>query len=171
MDYLARKISRAKWEPVGDDVKVTPASVSADAIGASLRTIGNRLSVWECDNEPDDVAEVVLALACPPGVRRLDDLVVETMDVVLIPKQELNAAGFRFEFTDGDTSVDDLRGRHIDVEIPNLAKLSDFALLVAAAYRDPQRGLYRRFTAAQVRRTVDAAAAAGRIRLVPGVES
>lgn len=166
MEYVARKISRAKWEPVGvSSAGVDAASISADAIGASLRTSGNQLSVWECDNDPDDVAEVALALACPKGVRDMYDLLVETMDVVLLSKQELQAAGFRLVYSDGDTSVDDLRKRHIDIEIPNLAKLCDFALMIARSYRDPERRLYRRFTAAQLRKIVDAAALVGRIRL------
>jgi len=61
LNFLARKISRAKWEPAP---YTGPEGIRADAItGSCLRTSNDTLSLWQCSQDVEDVSEVVLALA------------------------------------------------------------------------------------------------------------
>lgn len=125
MEYVARKISRAKWELKS---YMESDDIGADAVTGCLRTSNNTLSVWQCSLEETDVAEVVLALATP--MERIDKI-----DVVLIHKNDLDEDGCILEATLGNTLVDDLRARHMDIININLTKLCSLARRIATKVR------------------------------------
>ena len=82
--FLARKISRAKWDPKDD---LADGEIAADAVTADLRTNGNRLSLWRCgDGTPEEIDDVVLAL-----IASYDR--VGVCDVAWIAEEELTAVG------------------------------------------------------------------------------
>lgn len=151
--YLARKISRAKWQ-----IKpfMTQREISADAITGCLRTFGNKLSTWRCGPETQDVKEVVLALAA--AMERL-----ETFDVVLLARTDLVHDGFRLEESEGETHVKDLRGRHVDIAQLTSTKLCRLGEHVATKVR-ANSDCYR-FTRAQVKKIVCEAIENGRASL------
>lgn len=111
MDFIARKISRPKWERF---------PIRADAITGCLRTRGDTLSFWKCNE--NDVSEVVLALAS-----NMDCLA--TFDIVLLLESELRKDGFFLQETPGQIPIKDSRlmERHVDVmdlELDSLGLLS-----------------------------------------------
>ncbi|TVR63975.1 MAG: hypothetical protein EA420_06150 [Candidatus Competibacteraceae bacterium] len=84
MAYLARKITRPKWE---SREGFAAGEIPADAVTADLRTTGNTLSFWTCEPPPDDgIRAVVLALAT--GADRLD-----RMDLVWVEEEAFRANG------------------------------------------------------------------------------
>jgi len=103
--YLARKITRSKWDPK----PYTGEGVRADAITSCLRTQEDSLSFWRCNHDPLDVKEVILALALGEKRDRLDKI-----EIVLLEQKRLISDGFVFKPTDGDTLVSDLRARHLE---------------------------------------------------------
>ena len=106
MAYLARKISRAKWDR-GDGMAAS--AIPADAVTADLRTAGNKLSMWRCNTESAaDINDVILALAA--RFQR-----VGKCDVVWVDEDALLADGQVCEESPGETAVADLVDRHVDV--------------------------------------------------------
>lgn len=102
--YVARKISRAKWQTTGSGGE--PRGAPADAVTACLRTGQNRLSLWRFTDPMQDLGEVALAMAA--NAER-----AETFDLVWLSAETLSL--YEQEETEGKTAVKDLRDRHIDV--------------------------------------------------------
>jgi hypothetical protein len=106
MGWLVRKISKRKWEqPEG----LPTSAVGADAITADLRTRGNRLSLWEC-NDPDDEEEMLeIAAALVTSLQRIDNI-----DLAWIDSDELARKGIMLQRTQGDTLIREMVDRHVD---------------------------------------------------------
>ncbi len=125
---LARKISRAKWEPIG---YLAENEIRADAIsGGCLRTSGDTLSWWRCSGDEDDVAEVALALATGPNKTNFDKI-----DVVVLPEEELAVAGLTTKPEAGDTLIKDLKSRHVNVVRLDVERLAMIARILALRIR------------------------------------
>ncbi len=158
MDYLARKISRAKWDPT---LYTELNDIRADAItGPCLRTYGDALSLWRCHHDKMDVAEVVLALASAPDMEKLDPI-----DIVLIYEGFLPANHLQFEATpqNAKTLVEDLRARHVDVINLTMTKIVKLATEMARNVRN--NSTFYRFTKSQVRDLLLFALKSGRLNL------
>ncbi|MBD3308640.1 hypothetical protein GF339_19680 [candidate division KSB3 bacterium] len=152
MEYLVRKVSRAKWAV--PSFGVNDSEIAADAVKGCLRTSGNTLSFWQCNSEPEDVNEAVLALAS--SMERLD-----TFDVIVIPKNDLN--DFSFEATLGNTPISDLRERHLDMIELTMGKLTEVARYVANSIRNENK--CQRFRKKQLEGLVMKAVRDGRLRI------
>lgn len=123
MTMLARKITRGRWTPKS---YLPEDAVRADAV-TDLRTTGDGLSMWRCENDKEDVDQVFLALATGSKNSGFD-----TMHVVVLPEDELVAAGVAAEAVDGDTAVVDLKSRHVDLVQLDLDKLGQLARMFSA---------------------------------------
>lgn len=123
MDYLARKISRSKWE---SRPYVGPEDVRADAVTGCLRTSNDTLSLWRCSQDNSDVSEVVLAFAASMDV-------IEGIHIVLLDQNDLNNDGLILRRTpeNANTPVKELSNRHIDLENLTMTKLSSLARRIA----------------------------------------
>ena len=153
MEYLARKISRAKWEikpSMGQD------EISADAITGCLRTQDNALSFWQCNLNEEDVTEVVLALVT--SMQRID-----AMQIVLLHRNELEADIFTLKSTPGNTPIDDLHSRHRDVVNLDMKRLCALAEKIATKVRGDS-DCYQ-FTRVKVREILHQAVKTGRVRI------
>lgn len=122
MTYYAREINRPKWE--GNKPWLVPGAIRADAVTGSLRTDQDELSVWECQDNKGDVAEIVLAVASVH--KRL-----ESVHLVLLDEDELKADGVELKRTRGKIKVEDLKLRHANLVRLDLVKLSAIATRVA----------------------------------------
>ena len=151
MDYLARKIARAKWDPKPG---MPPDAIRADALTGCLRTTDDTLSVWACDGTLSDIAEVALALAAPGNT-------LDKLDIVLLEKGELEARGIALAATLGETSVADLRARHVDLANLEMVAHGNIALLVASAIR--ARTAHYQFRRRRVIELLRAAIGSGRV--------
>ncbi len=138
-EQLARKISRAKWDPKAG---LTSHEIPADAVTADLRTQDNALSFWACGSgDTRELDEVVLALAA--SAERVDKI-----DLTWISVKELDDAGIEILSTTGLTPVAHLRQRHFDAAALDLSRLVNIAKLVAAAVRT---GRHRRIAVSEVK--------------------
>ena len=137
---LARKISRAKWEP---KEYLAADEIRADVISGCLRTTGDTLSWWRCTDDEEDVAEVALALAAGPKFERFD-----TIYVVRLPEAVFANAGLASESTDGETAVKDLRPRHMDLVSLDVERLAMVARILGPLIRSGDKVV--RFTKAQL---------------------
>jgi len=104
MSLLVRKINRAKW--LQNDI-VRGDDISADAITNCIKTINNTLSTWRIDTEAQ-VDEAVLAIVS--GGQHVD-----TIDVVWMSQNQLEAEGISIQNTPGVTPIADWVERHVDV--------------------------------------------------------
>lgn len=153
--YLARKITRSKWDPK----PYTGEGVRADAITSCLRTQEDSLSFWRCNHDPLDVKEVILALALGEKRDRLDKI-----EIVLLEQKRLISDGFVFKPTDGDTLVSDLRARHLDLVELSLMKLYMLASHIIKVTRGSSEAYYfYSFNEKNVTAIVKAATIAGRV--------
>ena len=150
---LARKISRPKWtsKPYLD-----PDCIRADGVTSCLRTVDDRLSLWRCENDEESVDDVFLALATARGKTGFD-----AMDIVLIPEEELRRKGLTEEATPGDTAVEDLRLRHVDLICLDMEGIAEIAQLVSTCV-NKNRSI--RLTVSRVKSLVRRAASEGRVR-------
>jgi hypothetical protein len=105
MEYVARKISRAKWElkPF-----MTGREIGADAATCCLRSSDNKLSFWKCCSDTSDIEEVLLAVASPMNEP-------DAVDIVWLESDMLIQDDFLLKCSDGVTPVKDLVHRHVDV--------------------------------------------------------
>ena len=150
--FLARKITRAKWPEVP---AMHPAQIPADAITADLRTQDNALSFWRCGTGEDiEIDDAVLALAT--GGNRLDKV-----EVVWIAEDGLVEDGQRIASTKGRTPVQDIADRHVDLQELNYELLGKVAAQVSSAIG---AGRYRRVAKADVKRLMEQAIGAGRVK-------
>lgn len=148
--FLARKISRAKW----DTAEWAAGEIPADAVTIDLRTNNNTLSFWQCPTGTDsDVAMAALAIAA--GSERLDKL-----DIVWVADEELQADGQILSNTDGRTPVMNMKAMHVDVSGLDYVRLGKVASRIVAAI---EAGQYRRFRKACIEDLIKEAAVQGRI--------
>lgn len=105
MEYVGRKIQRAKWELLDF---MNESDIQADALGACLRTKSNTLSFWRCHNNDQDIEEIVLAMAS--SYEKL-----AKMNVILFRIEDITSNGFEFNETEGFTPIEDLKSRHLDL--------------------------------------------------------
>lgn len=146
---MARKISRAKWQPSGP--AATGQGVSADAVTACMRTGQNRLSLWRFQDPEQDLGEIALAMAA--NAER-----AETLDLAWVSLDTLTP--YAQEETIGKTAVADLRDRHIDVCQLDGRKLVEIADHFFVAV---QKNEVRRFREKEVIELLQKALRAGRI--------
>jgi hypothetical protein len=105
MGYLARKITRAKWE---DKEGISSDEIPSDAVTADLRTRDNRLSLWSCGAAGNvELERIVLALAASSDR-------VERVQVIWIDEDPLRRNGISIEASEGRTPIDSLRAQHRD---------------------------------------------------------
>ena len=151
--FLARKISRAKWDPKSG---LSPDEISADAVTGDLRTQGNSLSFWQCGiGEKDEVEEAVLAIAAA-GER------IDRFDVVWLADDELRADGQALKDTKGKTPVTDLVDSHVDVCRLDYVRLGKVARNVVTAIEENR---YLRLTKARVTKLLASAVTDKRVAL------
>ena len=120
----ARKFSRAKWER---PAFISGSDIPADAITGCLRTQDNKLSLWDCADDNGSVEEAVLALATGSKYDSLEKMHITTLVIAEMKSQGLSLANTR-----GDTAVEDIRERHLEVDKLTLIQLTKFAELMAA---------------------------------------
>lgn len=125
MDFVGRKIERAKWET---EHFMTKGQIGADALTRCLRTTQNTLSLWLCEGDKESMTEVVLAIAATRDH-------VEAMHVIAIPTSEVEGSGFVVEQSEGRTPVADLTNRHIQVIELTSNRLCDFADILVGRIR------------------------------------
>lgn len=151
--FLARKISRAKWDA---SQELEDGEISADAITGDLRTHGNTLSFWRLQTTANgDIEDMALAIAA--GGERIDRL-----DVIWLTERDLQVDGLALMPTVGRTPVSELASRHVDVVKLDYLRLGKVARHVAGAINDRR---YRRFTRARVKRLLSTAVEQGRINV------
>ncbi len=150
--FLARKITRAKWEKEG----FPEGEIPADAVTVDLRTQENTLSFWQCgDGATDKVEEAALALAA--GGNRVDKL-----EIIWISEDELRADGQDWDETEGRTPVADLNNLHIDLLRLDFVRLGKVANSVATAIKDSR---YCHLSKGCVRILLASAVKQGRVEL------
>ncbi len=147
MKMLARKISRAKWEPRD---YLAEGEIPADAISGCLRTSDDTLSWWRCKGHREDVAEVALALTAAPKIEKFDKI-----DVVVLPEEVVTDAGFSVETFAGDTLVRELQARHVNLPKLDVDRLVEVAKILAPRIRDDDEVF--QFTKGQLVKLVTAA--------------
>ena len=134
MSYLARKITRAKWDARGD---FAAGEIPADAVTADLRTSGNTLSFWKLELlGNDEICRTALALAT--AAERIDP-----MDLVWVHEEIVTANGIILNPSAGRTPVAALREDHVDMEKLDLDRLSSVATFIRDALALDQ---HKRFT-------------------------
>ena len=151
--FLARKITRAKWETKQG---FADGEIQADAVTADLRTQENSLSFWQCgDGTRGEVEKAALALAA--GFERVDKL-----EIVWIFEDELRADGQNWAETAGRTPVTDLNNLHVDLSRLDFVRLGKVANLVATAIADRR---YHRISKGDVTKLLASAVRQDRVKL------
>lgn len=149
MRYLARKISKAKWETTSYKGQ---EDIRADAItGPCLRTYGDALSLWQCKQDRTDLAKVVLALVT--RTKKPIEL-IDKVHLVLIHESEFENDIFTLETTpeNADTDIQDLQARHFD--LLNLTMTTVCLLAKKIATKVRQDSQFHMFTRSQVREII-----------------
>ena len=150
---MARKITRAKWQPKSG---IGGGKVPADAVTADLRTQSNSLSLWECGGATqEDVGAVALALAVA-GDR------IDKIEIVWFSDDELRVIGLRISQTHGRTHIAEMASRHYDAQNLDYEQLGYVADCVEKALSNDQ---YKRFTQRRVRELVSIAVQQGKVSL------
>lgn len=152
--FLARKITRAKWEAKQG---LSAGEIPADAVTNDLRTQGNSLSFWQCGmGEQGEIEDAVLAIAS--AGERLD-----RVDIVWLTDDDLQADGQTLKNTDGRTPVIELVKRHVDICQLDHDRLGKIARRILTAIEENR---YRRLSKKRVTNLlVDAI---GQQRIDPG---
>ncbi len=149
--FLARKITRAKWE---SKPGLSEDEISADAITSDLRTQNNTLSFWRCDiAEQNKLEEAALAIAA--GRDSIDRL-----DIVWLADDDLREDGQTLENTEGRTPAIELSKRHVDVCRLDYLRLGKIAYCIVKALKENR---YQRLTKNHVRKLLTSAVGQGRI--------
>ena len=149
--FLARKISRAKWDAKEG---LSKGEISADAVTADLRTRENKLSFWRCGSETE-VEDAALAIAAA-GER------VDKLDIVWIDEGELQTDGQTLENTKGRTHVTELIDHHVDICRLDYVRLGNVAHHVITAIEEDR---YIRLSKGRVAKILVAAVRQGRVDL------
>jgi hypothetical protein len=153
MGYVARIINRAQWEP---KPYMSADDIPADAITRDLRTLGNELSLWYCDGSNEQIEDVVLAWGA--ATSRPDPF-----DIVLLNPDTLQSAGFVMKDSEGQTPVQDLRNRHVDLRELTLARIALLGHQIAGELRADSN--CREFRKAEVVEILARAVRQGRVSL------
>ncbi len=125
--FVARAISRSKWDPDEPEDWMSHGYVLADAVTADLRTKDNALSFWQCGSaKQKDIDNAALVIAA--GRQH-----IEAMDIVWLDYHELESVGLVIKGTDGCTPVKDLITSHVDVLQLDYARLGKVAEHIVAA--------------------------------------
>ena len=151
--FLARKFTRAKWEP---NQELSAGEISADAITADLRTKGNTLSFWQCGGGTKaevENAALAIAAACQH---------VEKLDIVWVADDVLRIDGQSLRDTPGQTPVSDLVALHVDVCRLDYVRLGGVARRVIGAMTEQR---WRRLTKRRVADILASAIRQGRVQL------
>lgn len=153
--FLARKITRAKWNPQKD---LSKGEIAADAVTADLRTQKNSLSFWQCQEDENgtiDIEDATLAIAAA-GDR------IDKIDIVWLTSNELRNDGQDLKNTKGRTHIAELANRHVDVCKLDYNRLGKIAHCVLNSI-EKQR--CKRFTKKDVKKLLATAVKKGRIKL------
>ena len=151
--FLARMITRSKWEPKPG---IRAGEIAADAVTGDLRTQGNTLSFWRCPSgAPGDFENAALAIAAGR-----DD--VAKVEIVWLDDEDLKADGQTLQNTPGKTMVTDLVSLHVDMCHLDYLRLGKVAGRVVSALEERR---YLRLTRARVRKLILSAVAAKRVSL------
>ena len=157
MEYVVRKISRAKW-----DLKsgLSEDFISADAVTSDLRTSNNCLSLWFCNdpNENIELSNVVLALVATSERDRIDRI-----DIAWIHSGDLSECDIPQKLSPGKTLVEDMIHKHVDVIDLDLTKLCILAKIFARSIREHKR--FKRYTKKEVCSLLSEAVKSGRLKL------
>jgi hypothetical protein len=160
MAFLSRMVQRQKWEPTQD---LGLNEIAADAVTADLRTTGNTLSFWRGDNDSTAVEQVALALATSRD--KLDRI-----DIAWMPENLFEEDKLTLEASDGNTPVETMRSRHMDIIRLDVSRLGAVAVIIQQGVRNRQ---CRRFTKAQVSKLIKEALENNLLRLEalpPGIQ-
>ncbi len=149
--FLARKISRAKWDAKEG---LSKGEISADAVTADLRTRENKLSFWRCGRETE-VEDAALAIAAASD--RVDKL-----DIVWVDEDALKTDGQILENTEGRTHVTELIEHHVDVCRLDYVRLGNVAHHVITAIEENR---YIRLSRGRVAKILAAAVEQERVNL------
>ena len=150
--FLARKVTRAKWEA---QQGIPEGGIAADAVTADLRTQDNKLSFWECGSaNTEEIGEAALALAA--GRERLDKV-----ELVWIAASDLAEDGLDLSNSVGRTPIQDLAERHVDVQQLDYERLGRVAAHVSSAL---SKSRHRRLAKQTVRGLLVDAIRDGRLR-------
>ena len=153
MVFLARKITRAKWEA---NENFADGEIPADAITSDLRTSGNSLSFWQCGNGTrEEVEEAALALAAASKH-------VDKLEIVWLSNDHLVTDGQQWDDTEGRTPVRRLIRRHIDVSLLDHERLGRIAHRIVASMQESR---YRRLTKKRVASLLATAVREGEVEL------
>ena len=130
--YLVRKIALSKWEPKN---YLSNGEISADAIW-DLRTGGSTLSFWKCNSvDNDSLGDVAMAIAS-----KWDHL--DKLDLVWLTTRDIEADGLILEETEGNTLVEDMRKRHVDLCRLDYVRLGKVAHMVNIAIKEDRYCLF-----------------------------
>lgn len=139
MAFLARKISRAKWEGSLD------GPISADALTCDLKTANNTLSFWRFGIGEERAYEDA-ALALASGQQELDKI-----DIVSLDETELlQEASLELSNSDGSTPVLRLKPFHVDAVALDVDRIVHIARIVARRVRSAPSHV-KRFSKVEVR--------------------
>ena len=151
--FLARKITRAKWEAKRE---LSVDEISADAITSDLRTQDNSLSFWRCGiEEPVKLEEAVLAIAAARDS-------VDRLDIVWLADDELKNDGQTLKNSKGQTPIDELADLHVDICRLDYVRLGKVANRVNSAIKQNR---FQRLKRSYVKRLLTEAVGQGRIDL------
>ena len=149
--FLARKITRSKWEPRSG---VEAGAISADAVTGDLRTQDNALSFWRCGSGTGaDLEDTVLAIAAG----RMD---IAKVELVWLHPEDLRADGQTLKDSQGRTPAKELADLHVDLCRLDFERLGKVARRVDSALNDER---YRRLTRMGVKNLLANAVRSGRI--------
>lgn len=124
MSFLIRKIEKGKWLQ-NNIIDGEPAS--ADAITICSRTSKNTLSTWLIEKE-DELNEALLAIVT--AGQHLD-----TIDIAILDQDTLNKKGLKYEQTPGNTPIEHLIDKHVDIVNLNYLNLGIFAECIIDCFK------------------------------------
>ena len=151
--FLARTITRSKWEPKHG---LQSGKISADAVTGDLRTRDNMLSFWQCPSGTEvELEDVVLAIAT-------GHVEVAKVEIVWLDDEDLRTDGQTLINSDGRTPVAELVSLHVNVFHLDYTRLGKIACRIVSAIVAEQ---YRRLPRMYVRRLLTSAVSSGRINL------
>ena len=153
--FLARKVTRAKWNSQKD---LSEGEIAADAVTADLRTQKNSLSFWLCKADASgtaDVEDATLAIAAA-GDR------IDKIDIVWLTYDELQNDGQNLKDTKGRTCVAGLADLHVDIYRLDYDRLGKIARRVLDSI---EKKRCQRFTKKDVEKLLATAVEKGRIQL------
>ena len=151
--FLIRKITQAKWKA---NPELAEGAISADALTIDLRTSDNSLSFWRCRTQTQsDLEHSALALAAAASH-------VDTFDFIWLTDDELRDDGQTIRNSLGQTPVEGLVDRHVDVCRLDYVRLGRVARRILIALEDKR---HRRLTRARVRKLLVEAVKQERVKL------